>query len=138
MAKKAESTELYLRKNDVPEGGGQALERSCLFSDIMPRCAPYKPIKDLTRAGTCLSSTLEVNSDAYWDYSLSMAIRDLQGQKGRQHFILHGVRRIFIIFLTALLNVTWDFKHSPYHEDLSPFCPGDQGTAKQYGALRSS
>lgn len=70
MAKKAESTELYLRKNGVPEGGGQALERSCLFSEIIPRCAPCKPIKDLTRAGTCLSSTLEVNSDAYWDYSL--------------------------------------------------------------------
>jgi len=27
IAKKAESTELYLQKNVVPEGGGQALER---------------------------------------------------------------------------------------------------------------
>lgn len=69
MAKKSDSTELYLRKNGVPEGDGQALERRSPFSDIMPGCVPCKPRKGLTKAGTCHSSMLEVNSGAYWDYS---------------------------------------------------------------------
>lgn len=78
MAKKAESTELYLRKNGIPEGGKQTLERWSSFSDIMPGCAPCQHIKHLTNSGTC-HSTLEVNSGAYWDYFCPLSLKVVIG-----------------------------------------------------------
>lgn len=88
MAKKAESTGLYLRKNGDPEGGGKTLESCSPFSDIMPGYAPQKTVKERT----CFSSTLEVNSGACWDYfpllTPSMVIGNLQGRKGGKYFIL--------------------------------------------------
>lgn len=79
MAKKAESIELHLRKNGDSEGGGQVLEKLSLFSNIMPGCAPCKPINNLTEAGTCNSSTLKVNSEGNCDYFSLLVIAHSNG-----------------------------------------------------------